>query len=186
MNCQQPLGFELQQDGHRYKLIWRGWFSFPEKDWMTGTYRICHPSRIMETLLNLSWLAVTLGLIGLWKFRWLRSRRNPNSRILPEAIAIACAISLLLPAISLTDDLHPEIVAVDAAAGKRNKISLAAPTSRPDDASRKSGFHSVTALLPLQIAEMELCATGRVIIALTPNPISQSVYGFGRSPPAWF
>jgi hypothetical protein len=153
---------------------------------MTGPYRICHPSRIMETLLNLSWLAVTLGLIGLWKFRWLHSRRNPNSRILPEAIAIACAISLLLPAISLTDDLHPEIVAVDAAAGKRNKISLAAPTSRPDDSSRKSGFHSVTALLPLQVAEVELRATGRVILALTPNPISQSVYGFGRSPPALF
>jgi hypothetical protein len=140
----------------------------------------------METLLNLSWLAVALGLLGLWKFRWRRSRRNPHSRILPEAIALACAISLLLPAISLTDDLHPEILAVDAAAGKRNKISLAAPTTRPDDASRKSGFHSVTALLPLQIADVELRATGRVIFALNSNPISQSVNGFGRSPPASF
>ena len=140
----------------------------------------------METLLNLAWLAVALGLIGLWKFRWLRSRRNPNSRILPETIAIACAISLLLPAISLTDDLHPEIVAVDAAAGKRNKISLAAPTSRTDEAARKSGFHSVTALLPLRLAEVELCATGHLILALAANPISQSVNGFGRSPPALF
>jgi hypothetical protein len=138
----------------------------------------------METLLNLSWLAVALGLLGLWNFRWRRSRRNPNSRILPEAIAIACAISLLLPAISLTDDLHPEILAVDAAAGKRNKISLAAPTTRPDDASRRSRFHSVTALLPLRIAEVELCATGRVIFALNSDPISQSVNAFGRSPPA--
>lgn len=140
----------------------------------------------METLLNLSWLAVALGLLGLWKFRWLGSRRNHNSRILPEAIAIACAISLLLPAISLTDDLHPEIVAVDAAAGKRNRISLAASTSRPDDASRKSRFHTVAALLPLRIAEVELRATGHVIFALAANPISQSVNGFGRSPPALF
>lgn len=153
---------------------------------MTGRNRIRHRSRIMETLLNLSWLAVALGLIGLWKFRWRRSRRNPHSRILPEVIAIACAISLLLPAISLTDDLHPEIVAVDAAAGKRNRISLAAPTSRPDDASWKSGVHSVTALLPLRIAEVEFRATGRVVFALVSDPIPQSVNGFGRSPPALF
>jgi hypothetical protein len=137
----------------------------------------------METLLNLSWLVVALGLISMWKFRWLGSRRNPNSGILPEAIAIACAISLLLPAISLTDDLHPEIVAVDAAAGKRNKIGLTTPTSRPDNASRKPGFHSVIALLPLRIVEAELRATGRVTLSLDTNPISQSVNGFGRSPP---
>jgi hypothetical protein len=57
----------------------------------------------MEALLNLVWLIVALGLIGLWRFRWLASRRDPRAGVLPEIVAISCAISLLLPAISLTD-----------------------------------------------------------------------------------
>jgi hypothetical protein len=138
----------------------------------------------METLLNVLWLIVALGLIGLWKFRWRRARRTAHGRILPEVIAICCAISLLLPAISLTDDLHPEVVAVDAVSGKRNRATLAARASRVDEASRKSGIHSAAALLALSTAEIELRDAGCVIFDLDSNPAWQCVEGFGRSPPS--
>ena len=78
----------------------------------------------METILNLLWLTITLGAIGVWRFRWLPSRRHSRTRVCREAIALLCALALLFPAISLTDDLHPESVAVDAGWGKRNGSQL--------------------------------------------------------------
>ena len=39
---------------------------------------------------------------------------------------MVCVLALLFPVISLTDDLHPETVAVDAASGKRNACLIAA------------------------------------------------------------
>src|ERR1700676_545823 len=110
----------------------------------------------METLLNLLWLIVALGLIGLWRFRWCSSRQNRGAGILPEIIAIGCAISLLLPAISLTDDLHPEIVAVDAASGKRNSGLLMAGAIRTRHATPISGFQAIFAILTASCLHVEL------------------------------
>src|ERR1700680_4694329 len=78
----------------------------------------------METILNLVWLSITLGIAGVWGLRWLPPRRHPRRRVIREAIALGCALALLFPAISVTDDLHPAIVAVEATAGKRHAGQL--------------------------------------------------------------
>src|ERR1700731_267039 len=80
----------------------------------------------METILNLVWLSITLGIAGVWGLRWLPARRPPHRRAMREAIALGCALALLFPAISVTDDLHPAIVALDATAGKRHVCQLVA------------------------------------------------------------
>jgi hypothetical protein len=84
----------------------------------------------METILNLLWLSIALAAIGVWRFRWLPSRHHSRTRLCREAIALLCALALLFPAISLTDDLHPESVAVDAGWGKRNGSQLFAHFSQ--------------------------------------------------------
>lgn len=138
----------------------------------------------METLLNLLWLAVALGLIGLWRFRWLSSRRNPRAGVLPEIVAIGCAISLLLPAISLTDDLHPEIVAVDAASGKRNACLLVAGAMSARHATPISSAQSIFDILPAPFAHVELKISG--IIFPTEGLQATRLRGcyLGRSPPS--
>ena len=75
----------------------------------------------MEISLNLLWLAVAVIAASVWIFRWRPASRDSA---LSAAVALGCALVLLFPSISLTDDLHPQIVAVDAAAGKRNTCQL--------------------------------------------------------------
>jgi len=137
----------------------------------------------MEALLNLVWLVVALGLIGLWRFRWHASRRNPRAGVLPEIVAIGCAISLLLPVISLTDDLHPEIVAVDAASGKRNSCLLVAVALRAHHATPTSCGQPALANLLHSFAQVELKVAG--IIPPIEDLYSHALSGcyLGRSPP---
>ena len=80
----------------------------------------------METFLNLVWLAITVAAVWLWRCRWIVSRKTPRHTPRMEAVALVCVLALLFPVISLTDDLHPETVAVDAASGKRNACLIAA------------------------------------------------------------
>src|ERR1700739_4748939 len=95
----------------------------------------------METLLNLVWLAVTVAAIWLWRFHWTVSRRNPRHSTRMEAVSMVCILALLFPVISLTDDLHPEIVAVDAASGKRNACLIAASAPHVRATTLSSGKH---------------------------------------------
>lgn len=101
----------------------------------------------METVLNLLWLAVTLIALWFWRFRWSASRRNQR-RVLPEVVAIGCALALLFPVISLTDDLHPEIVIVDAPSGKRNFCLVLAGSSHLPNLTHSSRVHSFVAIPP--------------------------------------
>jgi hypothetical protein len=62
---------------------------------------------VLELLSNLVWLAVAISLWGLWFLR----RRGVGKRSLfhsvgTEVIALAMLTTILLPAISITDDLH--------------------------------------------------------------------------------
>jgi hypothetical protein len=138
----------------------------------------------METLLNLLWLAVALGLIGLWRFRWVSSRRNPRAGVLPEIVAIGCAISLLLPAISLTDDLHPEIVAVDAASGKRSSCLLLVGAMSARHVTPVSGAQSILAVLPDSFARVELKISGIVPLTQDLHTLTPCGRHLGRSPPS--
>ena len=73
--------FRLRQS-FRYNLIW------------------------MELLFNLAWLAVALGLVAVWFAVSRSSRRVPNADWKIQAVAIAVLIFVLLPIISLTDDVQ--------------------------------------------------------------------------------
>src|SRR5271169_4156632 len=102
----------------------------------------------METFLNLVWLAVTVAAIWLWRFRWTVSQRNQKHSTRMAAAAMVCFLALLFPVISLTDDLHPETVAVDAASGKRNHCLLVANGGQAGNSKAALNIHSFFALLP--------------------------------------
>jgi hypothetical protein len=61
--------------------------------------------RNMELLLNLAWVLLALPAYWLWRRGDdARSRRGINS--LQSLLALGCALVLLFPVISATDDLH--------------------------------------------------------------------------------
>src|ERR1700674_637450 len=137
----------------------------------------------METILNLVWLGVPLAATALWFLRWSLCKRKPTASIRAEIIAMGCAILLLFPVISLTDDLHPEILAVDTVSGKRNGVSLIAHTARPHERPPKAGIHSLTGVLPPLTESLGFSAANVVPLVLQCEGILLSVGFFGRPPP---
>ena len=55
----------------------------------------------MELVLNLAWVLLSASLIGLW----LRQLRSNPAKVWAQVLALSVVILLLLPVISLSDDL---------------------------------------------------------------------------------
>ena len=136
----------------------------------------------METVLNLIWLAITLAGVWLWWFRWFKSRGNQRGRIYPETVAIVCLIALLFPVISLTDDLHPEIMMAECASAKRNFCLLVAGP-RISNAAAARQVHATAALVARPFARIDLIATSLVLSPGILRTASADAVPLGRSPP---
>jgi hypothetical protein len=138
----------------------------------------------METFLNLVWLAVTVAAIWLWRFRWTASRRNPRHSTRMEAVAMVCVLALLFPVISLTDDLHPETVAVDAASGKRNACLIAASAPHVRAATSGSGARLALGMISRPFTPINLTIAEISTIAKLYDPGYLAGTSRGRSPPS--
>jgi hypothetical protein len=139
----------------------------------------------METILNLIWLAVTLAGVCVWRFRWFPSRRNQRERIFPETVATLCLIALLFPVISLTDDLHPEIMIAECVSAKRNLCQFVARGPGTSGPTAASQVHSSWALMMRPPAQPDLIALDTVLSFRIPQTASSSSTHVGRSPPAF-
>jgi len=79
----------------------------------------------MESFLNILWMAIAAVAFGFWRTRWLHDRSDRRRDPLREWTAFACALVLLFFAVSLTDDLHSELVIFDeCSASRRLSTSL--------------------------------------------------------------
>src|SRR6202034_1679639 len=77
----------------------------------------------MELLLNLLLLLVAAALVCVWRTQWVNQRRGTDRRYLQECSAVSLALVLLFFAVSMSDDMHSEIVALeDCSANKRDQI----------------------------------------------------------------
>jgi hypothetical protein len=79
----------------------------------------------MEWFLNLLWVAIAAVAFSFWRTRWLHDRSERRRDPLREWTAFACALVLLFFAVSLTDDLHSELVIFDeCCASRRQSLAL--------------------------------------------------------------
>ncbi|HEV2462436.1 MAG TPA: hypothetical protein VGT04_01415 [Acidobacteriaceae bacterium] len=60
----------------------------------------------MEVIFNLLWLAISALLVGIWLLRSARGTNIVRHSLGVQLIALALLIVILLPVVSLTDDLH--------------------------------------------------------------------------------
>ncbi len=69
----------------------------------------------MELVLNVLWLVIASASVCLWQRQWRRSKTGHRRRdqSLGSFIALCCALFVLFPVISLTDDLHNELVVIE-------------------------------------------------------------------------
>jgi hypothetical protein len=101
----------------------------------------------VESFLNYLWLSFAITGVVLWCVSWTRAFGTHHRPRDPfrEAAAIVCALVILFFAVSLTDDLHSEIVFMeDSVAARRHASSLNASPTRPYSAGL--GAHSLTGL----------------------------------------
>jgi len=139
----------------------------------------------METTLNLIWLGVTVAAIWLWRFRWTVSRQNPKYSTRMEAVAMVCVLALLFPVISLTDDLHPETVTVDAASGKRNACLIAASIPHVRSATLGSGKHLTVGLTSIRFTAANSNISVFSPLSVFNDQTSLASSSSGRSPPSF-
>jgi hypothetical protein len=86
----------------------------------------------MESFLNLLWVAIAAVAFGFWRTRWLHDRSERRRDPLREWTAFACALVLLFFVVSLTDDLHSELVIFDeCSASRRHSLALVRPHDGP-------------------------------------------------------
>jgi len=137
----------------------------------------------METILNLVWLGVALTSTALWFLRGSLCKRKAAVRIRAEIIAMGCAMLLLFPVISLTDDLHPEILAVDAVSGKRNGVFLIAHAARPHEPAPKAGIHALTGVIPSLTGTPDFFVIRMRTLFHCSVDLWRSTCHLGRSPP---
>jgi len=79
----------------------------------------------MESFLNILWVAIAAVAFAFWRTRWLHDRSERRRDPLREWTAFACALVLLFFVVSLTDDLHSELVIFDeCSAGRRHSLTL--------------------------------------------------------------
>ena len=101
----------------------------------------------MEVLLNLAWLLVATGAIVLWLRQRGRTASTGRRGVLLQSVALACALAVLFPAISATDDLHAAQLAVEASDVARKALSMNTVSS----SNAVDWLHFLPALLLLAV-----------------------------------
>ena len=137
----------------------------------------------MELLLNLAWLLVATGAIVLW----LRQRGGGTSTarrgLLLQSVALACALTVLFPAISATDDLHAAQLAVEASDVARKALRSMNTVS---SASAVDWLHLLPAILLMAVIAAVTCRFMGTV--QKPRALRLRIQFFplveGRAPPA--
>ena len=134
----------------------------------------------MELLLNIFWLLIAAGALGIWIRQW---RRGARRRGLPLPLcALGCVLVLLFPVISATDDLHATALVVEASGFSRKIPKSITPT--------ETSAHAWLQVLPaLLLLALFSAAAHKLVDTATEQRVLLSVTGFihpvdGRAPPA--
>ena len=134
----------------------------------------------MELLLNLAWLLLALPAYWVWR-RDAGSRAQRRSGSTGSLLALACALVLLFPVISATDDLHAMRAEMEDSAVSKRTVRQAGSDKSSAWVHRLQGPPAIvarTSLLPaFEVRLFEGCVAK---VSPLSNPC---VLHAGRAPP---
>lgn len=136
----------------------------------------------MELFLNVLWVSIASCGVIVWRTQWAmqpRVRRHSSWR---EWTAFICAMVLLFFVVSLTDDLHAELLLIEECSTSRRHATC---FMSPHHSSPAGSTKHVSAILPTGPSVQPFA----FIPSLIPIPESlplrlNSNRAFGRAPPA--
>ncbi len=105
----------------------------------------------MELLLNIVWLVVASAAVASWARSRSRATADPGAWR-AELFALGCALVLLFPIISLSDDLQAEPAAVEASRSGQPTVQSGA-----DRASVASGKICVVPVGAIPVSSADAC-----------------------------
>jgi HAMP domain-containing protein len=135
----------------------------------------------MELLLNLVWMLLALPAYWLWR-RGAATRVARRVSALQCLLALGCALVLLFPVISATDDLH-------AMRAEMEDSSISKRTVRPAGSEKNSAWVKRLQAPPAAVASAGWLAAPEVgrlevsVVRVSPRAGSGVLHA-GRSPPS--
>ncbi len=137
----------------------------------------------MELLLNLAWLLLLLPAYWVWR-RGARARAAHRVTALQCLLALGCAVVLLFPVISATDDLHAMRAEMEESATNKRAVRQAASERHSGWVNRLQGSPALVGTAVIEPAPeagmFEVC-----VRCLAPRAVL-SVLRAGRAPPRSF
>lgn len=85
----------------------------------------------MELFLNILWVLMATGVLWTWRVHWVHQRKRTLDHSLREWTAVGVALVLLFFAVSMTDDLHADIVLFDECSANRRGSSFSVDVQQP-------------------------------------------------------
>lgn len=131
----------------------------------------------MELLLNLAWLLLALPAYWLWReCQAPHSRRHFSSR--QCLLALGCALVVLFPVVSATDDLHALCAAVEESPISKRSVRQASS----EKAAPAQCHHALASTSVFSPAHAEYWYQSPSVLHVLPS--RPAVHEFGRAPPA--
>jgi hypothetical protein len=100
----------------------------------------------MELLLNIVWVLAAAGLLGIWRTRWVHQRERTPRHSFLEWTAVSVALVLLFFAVSMTDDLHAQILFSEECSTSRRNMSCPAGAHASPQSAPASQLHYAVVL----------------------------------------
>jgi hypothetical protein len=137
----------------------------------------------MELLLNILWLLIAVGLLGTWRMSWVHQRRRSARHSLQEWSAVSLALVLLFFAVSMTDDLHSEIVALEECSTSKRELVCSANVHALPQSGTALHASSWAIVPPVPFVGPSGSLQKLELATQISLPILPSSHASGRSPP---
>jgi len=127
----------------------------------------------VELFLNIVWVVVAAAVLGTWRINWVHQRKRTVLRSIWEWTSICVVLVLLFFAVSMTDDLHSDLIVFEeCSSSRRNSVLIVAGTGQDFTGSAlHTDFAVVTPPLTLLGAPLH---TVRIVEPFTPQIVSRS------------
>jgi hypothetical protein len=135
----------------------------------------------MELFLNLLWVLIAAGAIGVWRTCWRSEKPRSRRDSLREWTAMGCALVLLFFAVSLTDDLYAAAMLLDECSASRRHSISSHHAERSKQIVKETGPAILQRIAPIESPLSYVCEVsfGAYAVKFFAHALSE-----GRAPPA--
>jgi hypothetical protein len=136
----------------------------------------------MELFLNVLWVLIAIHGLVVWQLVWKRQARQTRPEPFQEWTAFACALVFLFFAVSLSDDLHADVIlADDCVRGRHALVWACSHASAQNGVAVDSSVGAVPSRSGLSLSLRDVERIAPAIIHLVCH--SEADPSAGRSPP---